>query len=30
MAQAARFLGITERIIGLRVEKYKIDTARFK
>ncbi len=30
MAQAARSLGITERMIGLRVEKYKIDTARFK
>ena len=27
MAQAARSLGITERMIGLRVEKYKIDTA---
>ena len=30
MAQAARSLGITERMIGLRVEKYKIDTALFK
>ncbi len=30
MAQAARSLGITERMIGLRVEKYKIDTAGFK
>jgi Nif-specific regulatory protein len=30
MAQAARSLGITERMIGLRVVKYKIDTTRFK
>jgi len=30
MARAARSLGITERMMGIRVEKYKIDTARFK
>jgi Nif-specific regulatory protein len=29
-AAAARQLGITERIIGLRVDKYGIDTSRFK
>jgi Nif-specific regulatory protein len=30
MAQAARSLGITERMMGLRVDKYNIDPARFK
>jgi Nif-specific regulatory protein len=30
MAQAARGLGLTERIMGLRVKKYKIDTKRFR
>ena len=30
MAQAARVLGLTERIMGLRVRNYKIDTARFR
>jgi len=30
MTQAARALGLTERIMGLRVKKYKIDTRRFK
>ncbi len=30
MAKAARALGITERIIGLRVQKYDIDPARFR
>jgi Nif-specific regulatory protein len=30
MAKAARNLGITERIMGLRVDKYGIDTKRFK
>jgi Nif-specific regulatory protein len=30
MAQAARSLGITERMMGIRVEKYRIETARFK
>jgi Nif-specific regulatory protein len=30
MAKAARSLGITERIIGLRVEKYGIDLKRLK
>jgi Nif-specific regulatory protein len=30
MAQAARALGLTERIMGLRVKHYKIDTARFR
>jgi Nif-specific regulatory protein len=29
-AQAARNLGITERIMGLRISTYEIDTARFK
>lgn len=29
-AQAARNLGITERIMGLRIHKYEIDTSRFK
>jgi Nif-specific regulatory protein len=29
-AQAARTLGITERIMGLRVEKYQIDWRRFR
>ncbi|OPY65664.1 MAG: Nitrogen fixation protein VnfA [Syntrophorhabdaceae bacterium PtaU1.Bin034] len=30
MAKAARALGITERMIGLRVGKYKIDPGQFK
>ena len=30
MAQAARELGISERIIGLRVAKYAIDWRRFR
>ncbi|OHD69645.1 MAG: sigma-54-dependent Fis family transcriptional regulator [Spirochaetes bacterium RBG_16_49_21] len=30
MAKAARALGITERIMGLRVEKYGIDLKRFR
>jgi Nif-specific regulatory protein len=30
MAEAARNLGITERIIGLRVKKFGIDPARYK
>ena len=30
MAQAARQLGITERIMGLRVERYQIDPRRFR
>jgi Nif-specific regulatory protein len=30
MAQAARELGITERIMGLRVERYGIDPRRFR
>ena len=30
MAQAARALGLTERIMGLRVKNYKIDTTRFR
>jgi Nif-specific regulatory protein len=30
MAQVARNLGLTERIMGLRVKKYKIDTTRFR
>jgi Nif-specific regulatory protein len=30
MAEAARNLGITERIIGLRVKKFDIDPGRFK
>lgn len=30
MAKAARALGITERIMGLRVRKYSIDPARFR
>jgi Nif-specific regulatory protein len=29
-ARAARTLGITERIMGLRIKKYAIDTERFK
>jgi Nif-specific regulatory protein len=29
-AQAARELGISERIMGLRVEKYQIDTDRYR
>jgi Nif-specific regulatory protein len=30
MAQAARRLGLTERMIGLRAQKYKIDFHRFR
>jgi Nif-specific regulatory protein len=30
MAKAARFLGITERIMGLRVSKYSIEQKRFR
>jgi len=30
MAQAAKSLGVTERILGLRVKKYNIDIWRFK
>ena len=30
MAEAARTLGLTERIMGLRVKRYKIDTKRFR
>ena len=30
MAQTGKNLGLTERIIGLRVKKYKIDTTRFR
>jgi Nif-specific regulatory protein len=30
MAEAARALGITERIMGLRVKKYRIDARRFR
>ena len=30
MAEAARALGITERIMGLRVKEYRIDPQRFK
>ncbi len=30
MTKAAEHLGITERIMGLRIKKYKIDTKRFK
>ena len=30
MAQTARALGLTERIMGLRVRKYQIDTTRFR
>ncbi|RKY02384.1 MAG: nif-specific transcriptional activator NifA [Spirochaetes bacterium] len=30
MAEASRILGITERIMGLRVKKYRIDPSRFK
>ena len=30
MAEAARTLGITERIMGLRVKEYRIDLQRFK
>lgn len=30
MAEAARALGITERIIGLRVKQYRIDVKRFR
>jgi hypothetical protein len=29
-ARAARELGVTERIMGLRVEKYGIDARRFR
>ncbi|MFN3197079.1 MAG: sigma-54 interaction domain-containing protein [Bradymonadia bacterium] len=30
MAKAARALGISERIMGLRVQKYKLDRSRFR
>ncbi len=30
MAEAARLLGLTERIMGLRVKKYAIDARRFR
>jgi Nif-specific regulatory protein len=30
MAEVARTLGITERIMGLRVKEYQIDVRRFK
>ena len=30
MAKAARKLGITERMVGLRVAKYGIDLGQFK
>ncbi|MHB1308399.1 MAG: helix-turn-helix domain-containing protein [Limisphaerales bacterium] len=30
MAEAARALGITERIIGLRVKQHRIDVKRFR
>ena len=30
MAKAARALGITERVMGLRIAKHGIDTRRFK
>jgi len=30
MARAARLLGVTERIMGLRVNKYQIDPVRFR
>lgn len=30
MSKAARQLGVTERVMGLRVKKYKIDPRRFK
>jgi Nif-specific regulatory protein len=30
MAQAARILGLTERIMGLRVKRFNIDTKRFR
>jgi Nif-specific regulatory protein len=30
MAKAARFLGVTERIMGLRVHKYRLDPRRFR
>jgi Nif-specific regulatory protein len=30
MAKAARLLGVTERILGLRVQRYAINTRRFK
>ena len=30
MAQAARTLGLTERIMGLRVKKHRLDTTRFR
>jgi Nif-specific regulatory protein len=30
MARAAQLLGISERIIGLRIKKYNIDTKRFR
>jgi transcriptional regulator with GAF, ATPase, and Fis domain len=30
MTKAAEHLGITDRIIGLRIKKYQIDLKRFK
>jgi len=30
MAAAAKSLGITERIMGLRVRKYRVDHRRFR
>jgi Nif-specific regulatory protein len=29
-ARAARILGITERIIGLRIKKYKLDVKKYR
>ena len=30
IAQAAKNLNVTERILGMRVKKYRLDPARFK
>jgi hypothetical protein len=30
MAKAARVLGVSERIMGLRVRRYRIDAKRFR
>ena len=30
IARAAQLLGISERVIGLRIKKYNIDTKRFR
>lgn len=30
MAKAARELGLTERVMGLRAKKYKIDPRKYK